>query len=629
MGYPIGEWPIQGGQDSQRSANGKWRIPTGSLSISGPERDFRGDGGRIQPAGSGGFVRGTEPKPHMTGGASLVSICGPVKEFLPVSIGFFSTWRVPLDQSTRAWPTLPPLSSISSLFIFLLLSLSLSLTLSLHGCHFFCRLCPADADLQTLLSLLSSLSLSLSLPLSLFSLLSSISRSFSVPSLGSGECGPSDLPPQSGINIFSEVVVAAAGANAAAAAAAMGSSGTAIRFSSLVVVLLLVVVFFLGSAEAQASPGTPQQCRPCRGARGSAGPRLVGDHRSLHLAAGFLLRRPDHRHPDREPEPFRRAENILGQGGFGTVYKGDLHDGTKIAVKRMESGVMGRRASLSSSQRLQSSPKFATGILSPSLGYCLDGNERLLVYEYMPQGTKSPFWKKRLGIALDVARGVEYLHNLAHQSFIHRDLKPSNILLGDDMKAKVSDFGLVRLAPDGKCSIETRLAGTFGYLAPEYAVMGRVTTKADVFSFGVVVMELITGRKALDESQPEESVHLVTWFRRMQLNKETFRKAIDPTIDLDEETMTSPHQRPDMGHAVNVLSSLAELWKPADAEEEESYGIDLDMTLPQALKKWQACEEGDGGGATASFIGSMDNTQTSIPTRPAGFADSFTSADGR
>jgi serine/threonine protein kinase len=118
------------------------------------------------------------------------------------------------------------------------------------------------------------------------------------------------------------------------------------------------------------------------------------------------------------------------------------------------------------------------------LGYCLDGNERILVYEYMPQGTLSQHlfewkehnlrpleWKKRLSIALDVARGVEYLHSLAQQTFIHRDLKPSNILLGDDMKAKVADFGLVRLAPaDGKCvSVETRLAGTFGYLAPEYA----------------------------------------------------------------------------------------------------------------------------------------------------------------
>ncbi|KAJ0450329.1 putative protein kinase RLK-Pelle-LRR-IX family [Helianthus annuus] len=349
-------------------------------------------------------------------------------------------------------------------------------------------------------------------------------------------------------------------------------------------------------------------------------------------------------------------DNILGKGGFGTVYKGELHDGTKIAVKRMESGVMSDKGLDEFKSEIAVLTKVRHRHLVALLGYCLDGNERLLVYEYMPQGTLSRFlfdwqeedlkpleWTKRLVIALDVARGVEYLHGLAQQSFIHRDLKPSNILLGDDMRAKVADFGLVRLAPDGKASLVTRLAGTFGYLAPEYAVMGRVTTKIDVFSFGVILMELITGRRALDETQQEESVHLVQWFRRMHINKDTFRKAIDPALDLDEEALASvstvaelaghccasePHQRPDMSHAVNVLSSLAELWKPSEPDPDDIYGIDLDMTLPQAVKKWQALE-GMSGYDSSSVIGSNDNTQTSIPTRPSGFADSFTSLDGR
>lgn len=175
-------------------------------------------------------------------------------------------------------------------------------------------------------------------------------------------------------------------------------------------------------------------------------------------------------------------ENILGRGGFGTVYKGELHDGTKIAVKRMESGVIAGKGLGEFKSEISVLTKVRHRHLVALLGYCLDGNEKLLVYEYMPQGTLSRHlfdyageglkpleWPKRLSIALDVARGVEYLHGLAHQSFIHRDLKPSNILLGDDMKAKVADFGLVRLAPEGKGSIETRIAGTFGYLAPEYA----------------------------------------------------------------------------------------------------------------------------------------------------------------
>ncbi|KAB2620097.1 receptor protein kinase TMK1 [Pyrus ussuriensis x Pyrus communis] len=353
--------------------------------------------------------------------------------------------------------------------------------------------------------------------------------------------------------------------------------------------------------------------------------------------------------------------NVLGKGGFGTVYKGELHDGTKIAVKRMESGVVAEKGLNEFKSEIAVLTKVRHRHLVGLLGYCLEGNERLLVYEYMPQGTLSRYlfnwieeglkpleWTRRLTIALDVARGVEYLHGLANQTFIHRDLKPSNILLGDDMRAKVSDFGLVRLAPEGKASIETRLAGTFGYLAPEYAATGRMTLKVDVYSFGVILMELITGRKAIDESQPEERLHLVTWFRRMLINKDALRKVIDPTIDLNEETLSSistvaelaghcsarePYQRPDMGHAVNVLSSLVEQWKPSELEDsDDMHGIDLEMTLPQALKKWRAFEGNsnlDDSSSSSSLFPSGDNTQTSIPTRPPGFAESFTSSDGR
>ncbi|CAL5400093.1 unnamed protein product [Camellia sinensis] len=277
-----------------------------------------------------------------------------------------------------------------------------------------------------------------------------------------------------------------------------------------------------------------------------------------------------------------------------------FNDGTKIAVKRMESGVVSDKGLDEFNSESAVLTKVRHRHLVSLLGYCLDGNERLLVDEYMPQGTLS--------------------RHLFHWNE-EGDLKPTNILLGDDMRAKVADFGLVRLAPDGNVSVETKLAGTFGYLAPEYAETGRVTTKSDVYSFGVILMELITGRKALDQTQKEESVHLVTWFRRMH-NKDTFRKAIDPTIDLDEETVASvstvaelaghccaraSSQRPDMGHAVNVLSSLTELWKPSDPDADDIYGIDFDMTLPQAVKKWQALAT-----SSSALLGSGDNSQSVI-----------------
>ncbi|CAI9117540.1 OLC1v1018941C1 [Oldenlandia corymbosa var. corymbosa] len=346
-------------------------------------------------------------------------------------------------------------------------------------------------------------------------------------------------------------------------------------------------------------------------------------------------------------------DNVLGRGGFGVVYKGELHDGTKIAVKRMESGAMGTKGMTEFQSEIAVLTKVRHRHLVALLGYCVNGNERLLVYEYMPQGTLAQHlfewqelgyppltWKQRVTIALDVGRGVEYLHSLAQQSFIHRDLKPSNILLGDDMRAKVADFGLVRNAPDGKYSVETRLAGTFGYLAPEYAATGRVTTKVDVYAFGVVLMELITGRKALDETMTDERSHLVTWFRRVLINKDNLRKAIDSTLDPDEETYESickvaelaghctarePHQRPDMGHAVNVLGPLVEQWKPTRNEDEDSYGIDLHMSLPQALQRWQADE-----GTSRMFDDfSYSQTQASIPSKPSGFADTFSSTDCR
>ncbi|XWS28514.1 hypothetical protein CRYUN_Cryun25bG0076200 [Craigia yunnanensis] len=174
--------------------------------------------------------------------------------------------------------------------------------------------------------------------------------------------------------------------------------------------------------------------------------------------------------------------NELGRGGFRTVYKGELEDGTKLAVKRMEAGVISSKALDEFQSEIAVLSKVRHRHLVSLLGYSIEGNERLLVYEYMSEGALSKHlfhwkslkleplsWTRRLSIALDVARGMEYLHNLARQTFIHRDLKSSNILLDDDFRAKVSDFGLVKLAPDGEKSVATRLAGTFGYLAPEFA----------------------------------------------------------------------------------------------------------------------------------------------------------------
>ncbi|KAF7823189.1 receptor-like kinase TMK3 [Senna tora] len=345
------------------------------------------------------------------------------------------------------------------------------------------------------------------------------------------------------------------------------------------------------------------------------------------------------------------SENELGRGGFGTVYKGELEDGTKLAVKRMETGAISSKALGEFEAEIDVLSKVRHRHLVSLLGYSIEGNERLLVYEYMPLGALSRHlfhweklnleplsWSQRLAIALDVARAMEYLHGLARETFIHRDLKSSNILLGDDFRAKVSDFGLVKLAPNGDKSVTTRLAGTFGYLAPEYAVMGKITTKVDVFSYGVVLMELLTGLMALDESRTEERRYLAEWFWRVKSSKEKLMEAIDPALEASDETFESiciiadlaghctarePNHRPDMSHAVNVLAALVEKWRPVDDDLDTFTGIDLSQPLPQMLKDWKEAESKDFS------YDSLQDSKGSIPARPTGFAHSFTSADAR
>ncbi|KAJ1285773.1 hypothetical protein BS78_03G302600 [Paspalum vaginatum] len=235
-------------------------------------------------------------------------------------------------------------------------------------------------------------------------------------------------------------------------------------------------------------------------------------------------------------------QNLLGEGGFGRVYKGRLDDTNEvIAVKQLDrDGFQGNREFLVEVLMLS---LLHHPNLVKLLGYCTDSNQRILVYEYMPRGSLEdhlldlpPSWKPlpwhtRMQIAVGAAKGIEYLHEVANPPVIYRDLKASNILLDGDFNAKLSDFGLAKLGPMGDQShVSTRVMGTYGYCAPEYAMTGKLTKMSDIYSFGVVLLELITGRRAIDVARPSEEQVLVQWAWPLLRDKKRFVKLTDPLL---------------------------------------------------------------------------------------------------
>lgn len=213
-------------------------------------------------------------------------------------------------------------------------------------------------------------------------------------------------------------------------------------------------------------------------------------------------------------------ENKLGEGGFGEVYKGTLKNGKIVAVKRLAiSRSETTKASFQSEVKLISNAHHRN--LVRLLGCCGNRNDLLLVYEYMANGSLDKFlfgeksellsWKQRFDIIVGMAKGISYLHQEFHVCIIHRDIKPSNILLDDNFQPKIADFGLARLLPGDQSHLSTRFAGTLGYTAPEYALHGQLTEKVDTYSFGVVILEIISGRRNSNPKLEPINQYLLEW----------------------------------------------------------------------------------------------------------------------
>ncbi|KAI5566179.1 hypothetical protein BDE02_13G003500 [Populus trichocarpa] len=271
-------------------------------------------------------------------------------------------------------------------------------------------------------------------------------------------------------------------------------------------------------------------------------------------------------------------ENILGEGGYGVVYQGHLINGTPVAVKKILNNL--GQAEKEFRVEVEAIGHVRHKNLVRLLGYCIEGTHRMLVYEYVNNGNLEQWlhgamrqhgyltWEARMKVLLGTAKALAYLHEAIEPKVVHRDIKSSNILIDDDFNAKVSDFGLAKLLGAGKSHVTTRVMGTFGYVAPEYANSGLLNEKSDVYSFGVVLLESITGRDPVDYGRPTHEVNLVDWLKMMVGNRRS-EEVADPNIEARPSTRAlkralltalrcvdpDSEKRPKMGQVVRMLES--------------------------------------------------------------------------
>lgn len=277
------------------------------------------------------------------------------------------------------------------------------------------------------------------------------------------------------------------------------------------------------------------------------------------------------------------SQNLLRKCGLGRVYKGCLQNTSEIvAVKQLD------RNGLQGNKEFHVEIKNLSLLHHPNLvnlvGYCADGDQRLLVYEFLPGGCledhlldltpdKTPLtWSMRMKIATGAAKGMEYLHDKASPPMVYRDLKCSNVLLDNEYNPKLSDFGLAKLGPVvSDPHVSSRVMGTYGYCAPEYVTSGQLTLKSDVYSFGVLLLEIISGKRASDSSVPMNEQSLVTWAQPILKDKKRYTELVDPLLKNDYSVaamnqaiaVTSmclqeePAVRPLIGDVVHALNFLS------------------------------------------------------------------------
>ncbi|PON86052.1 Serine/threonine protein kinase [Trema orientale] len=285
-------------------------------------------------------------------------------------------------------------------------------------------------------------------------------------------------------------------------------------------------------------------------------------------------------------------EDVVGSGGFGTVYRMVMNDCGTFAVKRIDRSREGSDQVFERELEILGSIKHIN--LVNLRGYCRLPTSKLLIYDYLAMGSlddvlhehgtedQSLNWSDRLKIALGSARGLSYLHHDCSPKIVHRDIKSSNILLDENLEPHVSDFGLAKLLVDEDAHVTTVVAGTFGYLAPEYLQSGRATEKSDVYSFGVLLLELVTGKRPTDPSFVKRGLNVVGWMNTL-LKENRLEDIVDKRCkDADAETVeailevagrctdANPDDRPSMNEVFQLLEQEVISPYPSDFYESHS-----------------------------------------------------------
>ncbi|KAK1295915.1 putative serine/threonine-protein kinase [Acorus calamus] len=348
-----------------------------------------------------------------------------------------------------------------------------------------------------------------------------------------------------------------------------------------------------------------------------AGGSTVGPPEVSHLGWGhwYTLRELE------EATDYLADSNVIGEGGYGIVYKGLLADNTVIAIKNL----LNNRGQAEREFRVEVEAigRVRHKNLVRLLGYCMEGAYRMLVYEYIDNGNLdqwlhgdvgefSPMtWDIRMNIILGTAKGLAYLHEGLEPKVVHRDVKSSNILLDRQWNPKVSDFGLAKLLCSERTYVTTRVMGTFGYVAPEYASTGMLNERSDVYSFGVLIMEIISGRVPVDYSRPPGEVHLVEWLKTM-VGERKSEQVVDPKLRekpspkaLKRALLVAlrcvdpdAQKRPKMGHVIHMFEMDDLLFRDDKKVGRESSSSNRDLPPESQVGRSavkQLVERYDGG----------------------------------